>query len=118
MYSFCKPSGEGSGLNLDIVKKIINKHHGDIRFDSETDKGTCFTVTCPMNTKAQTQDVYVERNHLLNQILIEGGETDRYMIPTVLSVHFDVFQNMIHTVDDDQFRFCCSCRRALLPQPN
>ncbi len=42
-----KPSGEGSGLGLDIVKKIINKHHGDIRFDSETDKGTCFTVTLP-----------------------------------------------------------------------
>ncbi|TXI94870.1 MAG: GHKL domain-containing protein, partial [Burkholderiaceae bacterium] len=42
-----KPVGEGSGLGLDIVKKIINKHQGTITFESELGKGTCFTMTLP-----------------------------------------------------------------------
>jgi predicted ATPase/signal transduction histidine kinase/tRNA A-37 threonylcarbamoyl transferase component Bud32 len=43
-----KPPGEGSGLGLDIVKKIINKHQGSISFDSEPLR-TTFTVSLPMN---------------------------------------------------------------------
>lgn len=38
-----KPAGEGSGLGLDIVKKIIDKHHGQIEVDSVPGK-TTFTV--------------------------------------------------------------------------
>ena len=36
------------GLNMDfIVKEIIKGHHGDIYLDSETGKGTKFTVELP-----------------------------------------------------------------------
>ena len=42
-----KGIGEGSGLGLDIVKKIINKHHGKIRFETEVGKGTTFFVHLP-----------------------------------------------------------------------
>ncbi|WMW80419.1 two-component regulator propeller domain-containing protein [Undibacterium cyanobacteriorum] len=42
-----KPAGEGSGLGLDIVKKIINKHHGTIHFETEIDKGTSFIISLP-----------------------------------------------------------------------
>ncbi len=42
-----KPVGEGSGLGLDIVKRIINKHRGTISFESETGKGTTFVVSLP-----------------------------------------------------------------------
>jgi len=45
-----KPVGEGSGLGLDIVKKIINKHRGNISFESETGKGTTFIVSLPYKT--------------------------------------------------------------------
>jgi C4-dicarboxylate-specific signal transduction histidine kinase len=41
-----KPPGEGSGLGLDIVRKIIDKHHGSITVTSEPGK-TTFTVKIP-----------------------------------------------------------------------
>jgi predicted ATPase/signal transduction histidine kinase/tRNA A-37 threonylcarbamoyl transferase component Bud32 len=43
-----KPPGEGSGLGLDIVKKIIDKHQGSITFNSEPFR-TTFIVSLPMN---------------------------------------------------------------------
>jgi signal transduction histidine kinase len=42
-----KARGEGSGLGLDIVKKIIDKHHGRIEIDSEVGVGTTFSVYLP-----------------------------------------------------------------------
>ncbi len=41
-----KSDGEGSGLGLDIVKKIIDKHHGRIDVDSQPGK-TTFSVWLP-----------------------------------------------------------------------
>lgn len=45
-----KPPGEGSGLGLDIVKKIIVKHQGSITVSS-TPGNTTFTVSLPTNNK-------------------------------------------------------------------
>ncbi len=43
-----KAAGEGSGLGLDIVKKIVEKHGGEIWLASEVGKGTTFFVSVPM----------------------------------------------------------------------
>lgn len=43
-----KPAGEGSGLGLDIVRKIIDKHHGRITVESEPGVGTEFAVHLPL----------------------------------------------------------------------
>jgi signal transduction histidine kinase len=43
-----KPAGEGSGLGLDIVRKIVDKHHGRITVESEPGHGTMFAVHLPM----------------------------------------------------------------------
>ncbi len=42
-----KAAGEGSGLGLDIVQKIIDKHHGSIDFESRPGK-TTFSVSLPV----------------------------------------------------------------------
>lgn len=43
-----KGVGEGTGLGLDIVRRIVvQKHHGDIRFDSQP-KATRFRISLPI----------------------------------------------------------------------
>lgn len=42
-----KVAGEGSGLGLDIVQKIIDKHHGSIDFESQPGT-TTFSVALPI----------------------------------------------------------------------
>jgi signal transduction histidine kinase len=43
-----KPQGEGSGLGLDIVRKIIEKHGGKIDFESRPGN-TKFVIYIPIN---------------------------------------------------------------------
>jgi signal transduction histidine kinase len=47
-----KEAGEGSGLGLDIVRRIIDKHHGDIHVDSVPGR-TTFTVHLPLHPEKQ-----------------------------------------------------------------
>ena len=54
-----KPAGEGSGLGLDIVKKIVDKHRGTISFQS-VPGNTTFTVQLPIpvdNIDTRQEDV-------------------------------------------------------------
>jgi PAS domain S-box-containing protein len=51
-----KPPGEGSGLGLDIVKKIIGKHNGKIAVESQPGC-TTFTVFLPLLLHEETRDV-------------------------------------------------------------
>jgi two-component system, NtrC family, sensor kinase len=43
-----KPPGEGTGLGLDIVNKIIKGHNGRIEVNSEPDNGAEFKIILPM----------------------------------------------------------------------
>lgn len=46
-----KKQGEGSGLGLDIVKKIVEKHNGIIEVDSKMGEGADFIIKLPMETE-------------------------------------------------------------------
>jgi signal transduction histidine kinase/ligand-binding sensor domain-containing protein len=46
-----KPIGEGSGLGLDIVRKIVEKHHGRIEVKSQVGIGSTFWVYLPLNAQ-------------------------------------------------------------------
>lgn len=47
-----KSTGKGTGQGLAIAHDVIvNKHHGNIRVDSEVGKGTTFSIDLPINTK-------------------------------------------------------------------
>jgi two-component system, NtrC family, sensor kinase len=48
-----KPPGEGSGLGLDIVKKIIDKHQATITVSSIPGQ-TSFTVSLPINNQKES----------------------------------------------------------------
>ena len=43
-----KISGEGSGLGLDIIKRILDDHNGKIHFTTEVNKGTTFYIELPI----------------------------------------------------------------------
>lgn len=43
-----KKQGEGSGMGLDIVRKIIDKHNGYVDVKSKLGEGTTFTVQIPI----------------------------------------------------------------------
>jgi signal transduction histidine kinase len=51
-----KPPGEGSGLGLDIVKKIIEKHSGQISVESQPGR-TTFNVFLPIGPIQESGDV-------------------------------------------------------------
>jgi len=45
---------EGNGLGLAIVKSIVEQHGGQVNVQSEIDKGTCFSVSLPLLSIAET----------------------------------------------------------------
>ena len=50
-----KPIGEGTGLGLDIVRKIIDKHNGKIEVESQLGKGTTFKVFIDKDLRANNE---------------------------------------------------------------
>ena len=46
-----KPAGEGTGLGLAVVEKIVKKHDGFIIIKSEVNKGTAFSLYFPVHNQ-------------------------------------------------------------------
>lgn len=46
----------GTGLGLNLVREIVQKHHGEIRVESKPGEGSTFIVTLPMTNKSSGAD--------------------------------------------------------------
>lgn len=46
----------GSGIGLSLVQKLVELHHGKITLESETGKGSTFTVTLPLIPEAYSPE--------------------------------------------------------------
>jgi signal transduction histidine kinase len=57
-----KQQGEGTGLGLDICRKIVEKHQGTITVDSEPGR-TCFTVTIPFQPESSADIANLPASH-------------------------------------------------------
>lgn len=44
-----KPVGKGTGLGMSMAYKIVKKHHGTIKVNSEIGKGSTFIIRLPVN---------------------------------------------------------------------
>jgi signal transduction histidine kinase len=51
---FFSTKGDGTGLGLAIASRIIDKHGGNLEFDTELGKGTIFRIVLPSCRKEQT----------------------------------------------------------------
>jgi len=54
---FSSKGQRGTGLGLFIAKKVIDQHHGTIRFQSEKGIGTIFWIDIPIKTTPEMDDL-------------------------------------------------------------
>ena len=50
---FYSTKSKGTGMGLAICRRIVNDHDGEIFVDSETGKGTTFSVVLPIRRKSR-----------------------------------------------------------------
>ena len=52
---------QSSGIGLHLTSKLVNLHHGEIKLDSETGKGSCFSVIIPYRYEDYSTGEFAEK---------------------------------------------------------
>jgi len=63
------PGENGTGLGLAIVEKLVEVHGGTIHVESEVNKGTTFTISLPLITEAETEELSAETDELMESTI-------------------------------------------------
>lgn len=96
---------EGTGIGLSLVKELVNLLNGQIKVESEINKGTIFSITIPKNMtsdKIKNLSDNEENNHLLEAYRTEAHQLvshiDRNSFNQISSKH----KGLIIVADDNQ----------------
>lgn len=89
----------GTGLGLNITKRLVDLFNGSIHFESELQKGTVFTVVIPLEKTTQTQDAISDKNYLIDEealktisLLVVDDDTFQLQLMT------EVFKNKVKQI--------------------
>jgi signal transduction histidine kinase len=92
-----KPIGQGTGLGLSLCHGIVSAHKGTIELSSETEGGTTFVITLPVESVAgaqsETGDTGARPLVPAQRILVVDDE------PDVASAFSDILSAQGHRVD-------------------
>lgn len=108
---------QGSGIGLSITKEFVKIHGGDIALESEVGKGSCFSVTIPIQeittekikrttaTVATPKDEEIFPSEVKDETLVQDGiekaplvllvednEDFRFYLKDNLGVHFTIIE--------------------------
>ena len=76
-YQATKTSGNnipGTGIGMELVQKLIEKHHGTITVESKENTYTKFTFLLPIDKKRYSKDEVLEMSEPLKKSFIKNSE--------------------------------------------
>lgn len=77
---------EGSGLGLSIVNRLVKLHHGDIKVESELEKGTTFIVTLPLEKlEEETTTSTINTEIPIKVLVLDDDDTQLTLVSEVLN---------------------------------
>ena len=88
----------GTGIGLNIVKNIVDQHHGTIAVDSEVGQGSTFTITLPVRQSEMRNEKWEMRNE--NEEMKNDVVSDNHSSFLTSHSTFDNSTSSLLLVDD------------------
>lgn len=92
----------GTGIGLNIVKNIVDRHHGNISVDSEVGRGSTFTVLLPVMQKEMEEKKEVKEEKVQHTSSESGIANQTSSNAPILHQPSNVMQPTMLIVDDSE----------------